>query len=65
MGDWQPIETAPKDGTWCLVFSERAKIPAVAYWVRDGLWMSMAGGVSKPAFWMSLPIPPSFEPHTL
>lgn len=31
--NWQPIETAPKDGTWILAVSEGIPfVPSVVYW---------------------------------
>jgi hypothetical protein len=69
--DWQPIETAPKDGTAVLVFGERYSTPngtpgiAVARWYEDGFppqtWWGTAGNslvVQCPSHWMPLPPPP-------
>lgn len=33
---WQPIETAPKDGTWILAINNRGN-PAVIIWDEEGL----------------------------
>lgn len=68
--DWQPIETAPKDGTRILAFMvDRAEIrkgfpPAeldgidVIYWstIHNGGWVSHRFG--SPTHWMPLPEPP-------
>ncbi|KFC62763.1 hypothetical protein FF80_03330 [Devosia sp. LC5] len=37
MIDWQPIETAPKDGTHILVYTDIATVDVVhiAFWVED------------------------------
>ena len=66
--DWQPIETAPKDGTKVLVWSNSNvwNEPDVAYWGRSNplnqpAW---AGGhcrvshIDQPTHWMPLPPPP-------
>ena len=46
MGGWQPIETAPKDGSTILVFGE-GEI-SVAFWenpVRCGFWRCVGYGI--------------------
>jgi len=54
MTDWQPIETAPKDGAWLLVFEPSDYPPNVhvvrwglpEYWGKSGdeTWVTMAIG---------------------
>lgn len=66
MSEWQPIETAPQDGTEMLGY--RAGKYANAYRVqRDDCEMWYFGGLSasirirpdaKPTHWMPLPSPP-------
>ena len=69
--EWQPIETAPKDGTWILVIIAGEHpdgypyIPACAQW-RDGGWFETND--TEPAedwpltHWMPLPAPPKVSP---
>lgn len=61
---WQPIETAPRDGTSILVFTERGVFEATfdSYWefaVADyhGC-LCCSGGGDNPTHWMPLPEPP-------
>lgn len=57
-GEWQKIETAPKDGTEVLAaWSGSPLVRIVAYydrWIegRDG------DGIETPTHWMPLPAPP-------
>ena len=71
---WQPIETAPKDGTWILVF-EPSRYPPHHHVVQWGppewgdwpdTWVTMALGPNPDTYdaedathWMPLPEPPS------
>ena len=65
---WQPIETAPKDGTWILVYKpfnlygfDDSKWFVDKYIVRwaDECWnISMEDKVIYPTHWMPLPKPP-------
>ncbi len=61
MTGWQPIETAPRDGTWVLLgyYSEGSKgPPVVACWLRSYWW---GGGVhfnDGPSHWQLLLEPP-------
>ena len=65
MTDWQPIETAPKDGTVVLIFEpsrEKWKINS-AYWPNHWhkpCFLSAGQGVmlDKATHWMPLPEPP-------
>ena len=59
---WQPIETAPKDGRKLLVYSKGLGIDwLVLYWL-DGMWREPANGMGlkrEPDYWMPLPPPPT------
>lgn len=59
---WQPIETAPKDGTYILVCKPGMDQPWVASW-RDGkrkqFWQNSFAFLGwTPTLWQPLPIPP-------
>ena len=67
MIQWQPIETAPKDGTDILCYERgHPKIPedngfmAVAHW-SNGTWSEDVSGWVEPTHWMPLPEPPTGE----
>ena len=64
--DWQPIETAPKDGTWILIFrghdADWTFNYALVYW--DDHFMCWHDGdyhsdYYRPNHWMPLSEPPS------
>lgn len=76
MGDaWQPISTAPKDGTHVLlairgekrtVLNWRGKRVVAGYfqaqghdWMVEGNWAKLNG--VKPTHWLPLPSPPSMK----
>jgi hypothetical protein len=61
---WQPIETAPKDGTLILAcLGKTMKIvvwyPVLKEWGNPQEWGD--DGTWKPTHWMSLPEPPKGE----
>jgi hypothetical protein len=59
MSDWQPIETAPRDGTEVLVFTR--EIGQMVVFFDAGLWREKAnwlGLKNPPTYWMPLPKPP-------
>lgn len=70
MSAWQPIETAPKDGTWVLLFSPDAEpdTPFIGQWrdVEDypdgGAWWENNGSSycidADPSHWQPLPESP-------
>lgn len=71
---WQPIESAPTDGTNILAIvagnhpmSGQPFIPEVVKWTEDGWWNCMWGCASdnrggyEPTHWMPLPPAPSLE----
>ncbi len=64
MSEWQPIETAPRDGTRVLVYEpghpsyeDDAGFIDLAYHLYGEVWASVNGG-SEPTHWMPLPDPP-------
>jgi hypothetical protein len=57
VSDWQPISTAPKDGTWVLLYSQHDGI-RIGNWDRIE-WADDGDGVAlEPTHWMPLPEPP-------
>jgi hypothetical protein len=66
-GVWQPIKTAPKDGSWMLVTCGGIFTPAVARWDDEvDMWVEIEDAPetwSEPedwqlTHWMPLPPPP-------
>jgi hypothetical protein len=69
MSDWQPIESAPKDGTTILLGHASFK-PEAAWWeycswfegwCSGGFRSDMYGPGFDPTHWMPLPPPPKSE----
>ena len=65
MSEWQPISTAPRDGTRVLLYDQHDPGSGFARvvgawdpkWKR---WFSIPGSYTKrPSHWMALPPPPS------
>jgi hypothetical protein len=57
---WQPIETAPKDGTDMLVYQNGCFDVASVWWIDDNgdaVWFN-GDVVVYPTHWMPLPDPP-------
>jgi hypothetical protein len=58
--EWQPIETAPKDGTWCLIWLIY-NAAVVAFWDEEDQGWYGIGNKIKPdevTHWMPMPEPP-------
>jgi hypothetical protein len=66
MTEWQPIETAPKDGTEVLLFYETDMAVGLFHFRRK-LWVLgypieiEDGDIIFPTHWMPLPEPPAQE----
>lgn len=65
---WQPIETAPKDGTWILGYESRIGMNTkyvpheVIRWIAfSEKWRNSADQLSEPTHWMPLPAPPAVK----
>ena len=68
MSEWQPIETAPKDGTYILVYGpeEWDMVLWHPYWGDCGAWCRVQTAdydndnreVRNPTHWQPLPPPP-------
>lgn len=72
MGEWQPIETAPKDGKPLLTFgslhddngADMGETPRVQYsrWdYKTSTWYSDEWGTHQPTHWQPLPAPPAAQ----
>lgn len=60
--DWQPIETAPRDGTWFLAYSPDGITLGVARW-HGGGWADSSDPYDdchewRLTHWQPLPTPP-------
>ena len=61
---WQPICTAPKDGTRILIFEAKegtAGTVRVSCWRNDTIPSGWAGSEHTPSHWLPLPHPPNKE----
>jgi hypothetical protein len=62
---WQPIETAPQDGTDILVWD--GEVCATCYWSEHGWSLTVTYGdeddVVFPTHWQPLPAPPGDADH--
>lgn len=59
---WQPIETAPTDGSWVLIVADWKRAPVtIGFWNAE--WFALhpqAGAIfTEPTHWMPLPDPPT------
>lgn len=64
MSEWQPIETAPKDGTELLCYvrnKSHGDIYDIAEWWNGGWWWDWC---DDPTHWMPLPPAPATQPET-
>lgn len=70
MNNWQPIETAPKDGTYVIIYVEWPDVEnqiVVANWVDHGFTWSwrpvdaLTVNYLNVHYWMPLPKPPKGE----
>ena len=68
--DWQPIDTAPKDGTPIILWPFTVRgyaIPQTGFWTElyGGVWylpsVGHLNGTWKPTHWMPSPDPPTIE----
>jgi len=60
---WQPIETAPKDGTVILVYDETIGVFSANWWEIKNAWFAESATVmsKKATHWMPLPELPKQE----
>ena len=58
--DWQPIETAPKDGTWVLLSDGQTIWYGQYGWDEEGdaVFFADGPGIRDCTHWMPLPEPP-------
>jgi hypothetical protein len=68
--EWQPISTAPKDGTRILIFEPTEVKPKtlrdlsagtvrVSWWRNDTIPAGWTGSERTPSHWLPIPLPPS------
>ena len=65
--EWQPIETAPRDGTRFLGMFQNAEISRVTWWSsrqaaqHGNGWVFSQNGLTTPTHWRPLPTPPAHD----
>ena len=61
MNEWQPIETAPRNGVNVLVWDSESELILVAAYIREGnFWaVEMSDQDAYPTHWMPLPAAPA------
>lgn len=53
--NWQPIDTAPKDGTWIMVWMHIYARPEIVQW-NDYAWFTTSKILGwKVKYWMPIP----------
>lgn len=58
--NWQPIETAPRDGTRVLTFRRDFSESYAVAWFGRGGWIPVNGSAwPEPTHWAPLPEPPA------
>lgn len=58
-GEWQPIETAPKDGIRILAWDRTIDEATIVTWFpRASNWYDVEGFLVDTRVWMPLPEPP-------
>jgi hypothetical protein len=55
---WQPIETAPRDGTEVIGWDGHSRV--IMWCGSSGKWQSSEGR-EQPTLWLPLPTPPATE----
>lgn len=70
---WQPIASAPKDGTWVILSDGKTVAPAYwdsTYFGSDPMWIEYShradyqkAEVENPTHWQPLPDPPQEPSH--
>jgi len=60
--EWRPIETAPKNGDWVLIYQGGQEVTLAWYCDADGpshgVWFDQRDNGYSPTHWMPLPDPP-------
>jgi len=61
--EWQPMKSAPTDGTYVLFWEEHDPYPRIGYWSNNfASWRTRSDNFfKKPNGWMPLPAAPSEE----
>ena len=58
---WQPISSAPKDGTRILIYEAEQGTPGtvrISHWRDDTIPAGWTGSERPPSHWLPLPLPP-------
>lgn len=66
MSEWQPIETAPKDGVFLILYDTYQELPVIACWGGDRWRENYHKKIDESdiSHWMPLPKPPNIRSKT-